>query len=174
MIALRHPPPTEADIFEWAAANPGYRFEYVNGEVTVSPSTGKSGVRQSELNQKLGAWAKANGYHSFGSSTLFHFGGLLVSPDEVLILAKRFDALSEEEQDETVRIVPDVAVEIVSRSQGHGKLRGGVLPKCKAMSEAGVGYVLMLDPYAAAVDRVTPWGTPPPGFPAEWDDVLNA
>jgi Uma2 family endonuclease len=174
MISLRHAPPTDEQIIQWSLDNPGVRFEYVNGEITVSPTTGISGVRQSALNLKLASWAKAHRYRSFGSSTLFHFGGLKVSPDEVLILAARFDALSPEEQDETVLLVPDVAVEIVSKSQGFGKTRGGVLPKCQAMDGVGVSHVVLLDPYATdPAERVTTWGTPPADFPNDWDDVLD-
>lgn len=159
---------------QWSLDNPGVRFEYVNGEMTMSPTTGISGVRQSALNLKLAAWAKAHGYRSFGSSTLLHFGGLKVSPDEALIIAARFDALSSEQQDETVRLVPDVVVEIMSKSQGFGKTRGGVMPKCEAMFAAGVGHVVMLDPYATVpADRVATWKTPPADFPTDWDDVFN-
>jgi Uma2 family endonuclease len=175
MLSLRHAPPSDDEIVQWSIDNPGFRFEYVSGEVTVSPTTGKSGVRQSALNFKLAGWAAANGYESFGSSTLFHFGNLQVSPDAALMLEERFAALSEDEQDEIVTLVPDVSVELVSKSQGFGKARRGVIPKCKAMNEAGVAYVLMLDPYAQApAERVMEWGTPPPGFPTDWDDVLNA
>ena len=174
MISLRHAPPSDEQIIQWSLDNPGMRFEYVNGEITVSPTTGISGKRQSALNLKLAAWAKAHGYDSFGSSTLFNFGGLKVSPDEVLIRSERFLALSPEEQDESVKLVPDVAVEIVSKSQGYGKTRGGVLPKCEAMETAGVGFILMLDPYADTdSDRETSWGNPPPDFPTQWGDVLN-
>jgi Uma2 family endonuclease len=173
MISIRHAPPSDAELIQWSLDNPGVRFEYVNGEITVSPTTGISAVRQSALNIKLGAWAKAHGYRSFGSSTLFHFGGLKVSPDEVLIVASRFDALSSEEQDQTVTLVPDVAVEIISKTQGYGKTRAGVLPKCQAMHDASVGYVVMLDPYADGSDRIVTWGSPPPDFPSDWDEVLN-
>jgi len=160
---------------QWSDDNPGYKFEYVNGAVTiVSPTTPASGRRTSALNVKLGIWAKAHGYVSFGSSTLFQFDHLKVSPDEVLVLAERFDALSPEEQDRIGTLVPDIAVEIVSKSQGQGKERRGVLPKCKAMHEASVGYVVMLDPYAQGHERITKWGVAPPNFPNDWDDVLNA
>jgi len=72
MISLRHEPPTDEQIIQWSLDNPGVRFEYVDGEITVSPTTGISGVRRSALNLKLAIWAKAHGYRSFGSSTLFH------------------------------------------------------------------------------------------------------
>jgi len=174
MISIRQSPPSDAELIQWSLDNPGVRFEYVNGVVTVSPTTGKSGVRTSLLNIKLGVWAKSHGYTSFGSSTLFHFDELQVSPDEVLILSERFNVLSDEEQDETVTLVPDVAVEIISKSRGFGKTRGGVLPKCNAMYDSKVGYVLMLDPYATGSDRFVAWGCPPPNFPTDWDDILNA
>ena len=138
------------------------------------PDDGKSGVRTSALNVKLGVWAKAHGYTSFGSSTLFHFDEVQVSPDEVLILTHRFTALSEEEQDNTVTLVPDVAVERISKSQGYGKTRRVVIPKCTRMHNAKVGYVLMLDPYAKGSDRLAAWGSPPPDFPTDWDDILDA
>jgi len=32
----------------------------------------------------------------------------------------------------------------------------------------------MLDPDAKAKDRIVEWGTPPPGFPTDWEDVLDA
>ncbi len=91
-----------------------------------------------------------------------------------MILTERFAALSDEEQDETVTLVPDVAVELVSKSQGYGKTRGGLFPKCVAMHGANVRYTLLLDPYASGMDRVTAWGTPPPEFPTDWAEVLNA
>jgi Uma2 family endonuclease len=175
MIALRHSPPSVEELMQWSDDNPGYRFEYVNGEVTiVSPMTPASGRRTSALNAKLWMWAQANGYVSFGSSTLFQFGGLTVSPDEVLVRAEIFDALTPEEQDQIGDLIPEIAVEIVSKSQGQGKERRGVLPKCKAMHEARVGYVLILDPYAVGDERVTEWGVAPPNFPTDWDNVLNA
>lgn len=175
MIVLRHRPPSVEEIMQWSVDNPGYRFEYVNGEVTiVSPTTPASGRRTSTVNVKLGMWAKADGYVSCGSSTLSHFGGLKVSPDEVLVRAETFDALSAHEQDQIGNLVPDVVVEIVSKSQGQGVERGAVLPKCKAMHEARVGYVLMLDPYAHGEQRVTEWGVAPPNCPTDWDDVLTA
>ncbi len=176
MLTLRSATvPSDEELVRWSLDNPGFRFEYFNGEVTVSPTTAKSGVRTSALNQKLGAWAKSHGYRSFGSSTLLAFGGLKVSPDEVLLRAERFAALSDDDQDQALSLPPDIAVEIVSKSQNWGKARGGVEPKCKAMSEAGVLYVVMLDPYASIqAERVTTWGAPPPDFPTDWDDVLNA
>lgn len=174
MISLRQTPPTDAQIIQWSADNPGFRFEYVNGAIIVSPTTLASGLRTSALNTKLGVWAKANGYRSLGSNTLFHFSDLQVSPDEVLIRSQRIATLSADERDRVSRLVPDVAVEIVSKSQGYGKERGGVIPKCKAMSEADVGYVLMLDPYAQGANRIVEWGNPPPNFPSDWDDVLDA
>jgi hypothetical protein len=38
MISIRHAPPSDAQLIQWSLDNPGVRFEYVNGVVTVSPS----------------------------------------------------------------------------------------------------------------------------------------
>jgi Uma2 family endonuclease len=175
MISIQHSQPTDEEIFRWGDANPGYRFEYVNGELLiVSPTTGKTGIRQSALSIKLGLWARAFGYYSFGSDTLFHFGSVQVSPDEALITKVRFDALPEPDKDKVVTLIPDIVVELISKSQGFGKTRGGVVPKCEAMRAEQVGYVLMLDPYAQGTDRIMEWGTRPANFPTDWDDVLDA
>jgi Uma2 family endonuclease len=64
--------PSDDDLVRWAIDNPGYRFEYFGGEIhIVSPTGGKSGIRNSELHAKLYAWAKANSYRIFGSNTGF-------------------------------------------------------------------------------------------------------
>jgi hypothetical protein len=42
------------------------------------------------------------------------------------------------------------------------------------MHDATVGYIVMLDPYADGSDRIVAWGSPPPDFPSDWDEVLNA
>jgi hypothetical protein len=42
------------------------------------------------------------------------------------------------------------------------------------MDGAGVGHVVMLDPYVTdPAERVITLGTPPPDFPNDWDDVLQ-
>ncbi len=171
--------PSDDELIRWANDHPGYRFEYVNGEITiVSPTGGKSGIRNSALHAKLYVWAKGHGYVIFGSNTGFVFGEtsiLKVSPDEALVQNARFDSLSEEEQEKLVPIAPDIAVELISKSQEYGKKREDVKAKCEAMSANGVNFVVMLDPYTKEkAERVTTWGTRPLAFPTDWDDVLNA
>jgi Uma2 family endonuclease len=171
--------PSDEDLIRWSLDHPGYRFEYVNGEITiVSPTGGKSGIRNSALHAKLYAWAKAHGYQIFGSNTGFVFGTssiLKVSPDEALMEDARFSALSEADQEKLVPLAPDIAVELVSKSQEYGKKREDVVMKCEAMFDNGVKHVVMLDAYATrAAQRVQTWGSAPPDFPTGWDDVLNA
>ncbi len=171
--------PSDDDLIRWSIDNPGYRFEYFAGEIhIVSPTGGMSGIRNSELHAKLYAWAKANAYRTFGSNTGFVFGAdepLKVSPDEALIKTERFDALSVDEWEKLIQIPPDVAAVLVSKSQKYGKRREDVRAKCQAMFDNGVPYVIMLDPYGnVQAERVTTWGTRPPGFPTDWEDVLNA
>ncbi len=176
MLSLRSTTiPSEDEIVRWSLDNPGFRFEFVDGNTIVTPTGGKSGIRSNALNLKLGVWARKHGYRAFGSSTLFIFADVKVSPDEALLRAERFDVLSDAEQENSVKVAPDIAVEIISRSQQAGKDRIEVQRKCEAMFRAGTSFVLMLDPYTSvASERVTTWGTPPPDFPTSWDDVLNA
>ena len=115
-----------------------------------------------------------HGSEAFGPSSGVNFSGLKVSPDEVLLRAGRFAALPEEDQECFIPLAPDVAVELISPGQGYGKTRGGVIPKCQAMFAAGVGYIVMLDPYAETeAERVMTWGTAPPNFPTDWAEVFK-
>jgi hypothetical protein len=126
------------------------------------------------LDVKLGTWAVAHGFTAFGSRTLFLCGDRKIWPDEALMRTDRFATLSAEEQESSVRLAPDVAVESVSRCQGDGKTRCGAPLKCEAMFAAGAGSVVMLDPDAAAeAERVTRWGTAPAEFQIDWEDVLR-
>ncbi len=34
--------PSDEDLIRWSLDNPGYRFEYVNGEITIVSPTGDS------------------------------------------------------------------------------------------------------------------------------------
>ena len=154
--------PSDDDLIRWSLDNPGFRFEFVTGETLVTPAGGRSGLRNAKLHLELGAWAEAHGFQAFGSSTGFVFGDLKVSPDEALLRAGRFSALSEDDQEKLVPLAPDVAVEILPKSQQHGKEREGVHAKCDAMARPGVGYVVLLDPFAKTVHE---WGTQPASFP---------
>jgi hypothetical protein len=89
--------------------------------------------------------------------------------------AEWFDSLSRDEQEKLIQIPPDIAAELVSKSQEYAKRRKEVWAKCQAMFDSGVLYVIMLDPYRdVQSERVMTWGTMPPGFPTDWEDVLNA
>lgn len=94
----------------------------------------------------------------FDSSTGFTLpDGSLISPDATWIARDRWLALSEDEREGYAPIVPDVVIEIASRTDRPTFLRAK-LARCRAL---GARYVLLLDP-----QRGETWsdGTPPDGL----------
>jgi Uma2 family endonuclease len=97
------------------------------------------------------------------------------SPDEALVKREKFAALSAEDREKLVPLAPDIAAELISKSEEYGQKRAEVEARCQALFENGVRYVIMLDPYTQdGAKRVTTWGIPPEDFPDTWDDVLDA
>ena len=101
------------------ANNPQWKIERTaNGEtVFMSPTGGKSGVRNSEFTFQLGNWARSNGGTVFDSSTLFRLpNGALRSPDGCWLQTERWHSLTDEEQESYPPIVPDFVIELRSRT----------------------------------------------------------
>ena len=81
----------------------------------------------------------------FGSSTGFALSdGSVISPDAAWITAPRWHALTQEERDGYVPLVPDIVIEIVSKTDMPAVTRAK-LERCRAF---GALYVLLLDPYS--------------------------
>ncbi len=84
------------------ANNPLWKVERTaNGEtVFMSPTGGKSGVRNSGITFQLENWARSNGGMAFDSSTLFRLpNGALRSPDGCWLQTERWQSLTEEERE---------------------------------------------------------------------------
>ncbi len=100
--------------------NPELRMELTaEGElILMSPTGSKTGQRNSELNYQLAAWAKADGKGvTFDSSAVFSLpNGAKRSPDASWILKKRWNALSDTEQEKIAPLCPDFVVELRSPS----------------------------------------------------------
>ena len=69
--------------------------------------------------------------------------GSLISPDAAWIAHDRWLALTDEQHEEYAPIVPDVVIEIASKTDRPAALRAK-LERCRAL---GAAYVLLLDPY---------------------------
>jgi Uma2 family endonuclease len=149
MVALKlHDAPTNEELMRLAADNPGYRFERgADGRLLVSPTGGESGTRNSRLSFAIELWNRALAEPGlcFDSSTGFALSdGSVISPDAAWVAARRWRALTQKERDGFVPLVPDVVVEIVSKTDTPGVTRAK-LERCQAL---GARYVLLLDPYS--------------------------
>ena len=82
----------------------------------MPPTGSRTGWRNSELNYQLVQWAKADGTGlTFDSSTGFTLpDGAKRSPDGAWVRRERWEALSEEEQDEFAPLCPDFVLELRS------------------------------------------------------------
>ncbi len=113
-------PLTSEQFYRLCNDNPELRMELTaKGElILMSPTGAKTGYRNSELNYQLVGWAKADGNGiTFDSSTVFALPtGAKRSPDASWIQRKRWDALSDEEQEKFAPLCPDFVAELRSPS----------------------------------------------------------
>ncbi len=84
--------------------------------IAYSPTGGRSGASNSDLNTELTIWSRRDGTgRTFDSSTLFVLPtGAKRSPDAAWVLRTRWNALSAAEKEKPVPFAPDFAVEILS------------------------------------------------------------
>jgi Uma2 family endonuclease len=153
--------PTNAEIERLSSENPGYRFERdADGTLVVSPTGSMSGLRNARLGAALARWndrLPLPGF-CFDSSAGFMLpDGSLISPDAAWIAHDRWLALTDEQREEYAPIVPDVVVEVASKTDRPAALRSK-LERCRAL---GADYVLLLDPYR---DEVWTAGEAPCGL----------
>jgi Uma2 family endonuclease len=104
-------------------------IERFGGQLIVSPGAGgKTGRRNSRLTRILDEYAETYGYVSFDSSTGFHMpDDDTPGPDGALITKERWNQLTEAEKEGLPPLVPDVVVELRSKSQIAPKVGMDVL-----------------------------------------------
>jgi Uma2 family endonuclease len=161
---------TKDDVRRLSSENPGWRVELEpDGTLTISPPAGyASGVRYAVLTAKMQFWGESHGYivgDSSGGVALPN--GAVVAPDTTLIAADRWRQLSLEEREDFVPIVPDVAVELVSKTDRPAETRR----RLQGLRSQGILFVVMIDPYR---DEVWTDGTAPEDFPTDFNDVIHA
>lgn len=111
---------TDEEFEQFCAENPEMRIEMTKeGEMIIMlPVVTKGGNRNLILSQRVANWAEADGSGiAFDSSTGYTLpNGAKRSPDVSWIRLARWEALTEEEQNEFAPICPDFAVELRSKS----------------------------------------------------------
>jgi Uma2 family endonuclease len=118
---------TAQEFFEFCQLNRDLRLELTSeGDLIIMPPTGgKSGRRNSKLNLRLAAWTEKDGTgQAFDSSTVFTLpNGAKRSPDFAWIVNERWNALTEDEQEQFPPLCPDFVVELRSRTDTLKNLR---------------------------------------------------
>jgi Uma2 family endonuclease len=160
---------TKADLRRVSAANPESSVElWPDGELSVTPPTGgASGERNARLAVLIGQWAAAHDYVAFDSSAGFELlNKAVLSPDAAIVQRSLWMSLTAKQREAFVKIVPDVAIEIVSQSDQPAHLRA----KLELFRQAGTMYVVLIDPYRREI-----WtdGTPPPDFALDLASLLE-
>jgi len=160
---------TDEDVLLTAAENPGWKVERdQSGQLVMTPPTGgESARRNSRLTRLLDEWAEANDFISFDSNGGFRLAdSSIVAPDGALVGRASWNALSKEDREGIVPLVPAVAVELSSKTDEPIKLQA----KLERLLSAGATYVVLIDPY-----RKTIWerGARPHGFDLDFSALLE-
>ena len=161
-------PVSDQDVVRVGERNPGWRVERIAGELILTPPSGwKSDSRSVRASVLLSNWAlTAGGIVTGSQGGAKPPNGDLVSPDAAWVANDRWNALTPEEQEGFLPFAPDVVVEVLSQSDSLRHLRA----KCARWHAAGVGYVVLIDPYHKQIEA---WGKPPaPDFPT-FDSILE-
>jgi len=105
---------------ELCRRNPDLRIELTSeGDLIIMPPTGgKTGARNFYLTGKFSVWVEKDATgRGFDSSTEFTLpNGAKRSPDVSWVRLERWNALSDEEQEEFPPLCPDFVIELRSRS----------------------------------------------------------
>ena len=159
-------PIDDDELRDVAAQNPGWVVERVGGAIVMAPTSSEGARRNAKLTALLVMWAEARGYVAFDSNGGFtlHNGDVL-APDAAVVERSKWERLDMQTRDSFSPIAPDAIIELISRTDR----KRDVESKCVAWFEAGVSYVVLLDPYEKTVRT---WGDAPNGFPDDWSSVL--
>lgn len=138
--------------------NPELRLELTaEGElILMSPTGARTGLRNSELNYQIVAWAKKDRRGlTFDSSTVFSLpNGAKRSPDASWLSKERWDALTEDEQEKNAPVCPEFVVELRSPSDNLTDLKSKMAEYLDNGSQLG----WLLDPLEKRVYIFRPGG----------------
>ena len=157
------------DLLRISAENPGWKVERSADRrlIMTPPTGGESSRRNARLTRLIDQWAETNGYIAFDSNAGFRLSDTsVVSPDAALVPRSTWEALAKRDRERIVRVIPTVAIELVSYSDEPGMLRA----KLERLRALGTSYVALIDPY-----RETIWtgGAPPQSFTLDFTQLLH-
>ncbi|MGH2376455.1 MAG: Uma2 family endonuclease [bacterium] len=147
--------PSDEEVLEISARNPGYQFERsAGGELIVTPTGTEAGRQEGEVFGQLYQWAKADGRGvAFGPSTGFHMpDGALLSPDASWVRRDRWQALTASQQQDYAPLCPDAVFEVASPSDSLAHLRR----KMRSYLANGTRLAVLVDPNRRAVEIYVP------------------
>ena len=132
---------------ELCRRNPNLRIELTSeGDLIIMPPTGgKTGARNFYLTAQFGFWVqKDDTGKGFDSSTEFTLpNGAKRSPDVSWVRLERWNALSDEEQEEFPPLCPDFVIELRSRSDRLKELQ----QKMEEYMANGAELGWLIDPF---------------------------
>ncbi len=153
-------PMTDDELLRFCAANDGLRVERdANGEILVmTPAGSRTGKKNTDVIIDLGIWNRLNDRGVvFESNTGFTLpDGSMLSPDAAWIERRRWDALSDRDQERFAPICPDFIVELRSPSDSLPDLQAKML----TWIANGAQLAWLIDPIEQSVYVYRPGGSP--------------
>jgi len=143
---------TDEQFYQLSIANEEWRLEQTpEGELIIMPPTGgESGIRNSDLNLRVGLWNERTQLGKvFDSSTVFQLpNGAKRSPDVSWVLRERWEALSAEDKRKFPPLCPDFVIELRSQSDSLETLRA----KMRYYRTNGCRLGWLIDPQTPLVE----------------------
>ena len=138
------------------AANPDAVLELsADGQlITMTPTGGETGARNSNLAYQLVHWARGHGgWQVFDSSTGFRLAdGSVLSPDASVVRLERWQALSPEQRRGFPPLCPDLVIELASTSDDSPRGAQALRRKMAAYQANGAQLGWLLFPEQRAVE----------------------
>ena len=165
LAPLLLPPELRLSVEQFALvceANPEAVLELMaDGQlITMTPTGGETGRRNTRLLAQLQAWADSQGgWVVFDSSTGFRLpDGSVLSPDAAVVRQERWQALSPEQRRGFPPLCPDLVIELASASDA-GPRGSEALRRKMALyrvNGAQLGWLLFPEERAVEIWRATP------------------
>ena len=159
LAPLLLPPELRLSVEQFALvceANPEAVLELMaDGQlVTMTPTGGETGRRNSRLLARLQVWAdRSGGWEVFDSSSGFRLpDGSVLSPDAAMVRQERWQALTPEQRRGFPPLCPDLVIELASASDAGPRGAEALRRKMAAYQANGAQLGWLLFPEQRAVE----------------------